>query len=114
MSAYNRPEPTDRRAAPREDSGRRKSDLSAFHDRYCQAPECRAYREAIAEIEATHIVHERTTRGECEWFFGCTYLATHLVEHSLLGDVPTCDRCLRWIDSLTTEPIERKPICEPV
>lgn len=30
---------------------------------------------------------------KCHWFPKCTNEATILVPHSLLGDVPTCDRC---------------------
>jgi hypothetical protein len=29
----------------------------------------------------------------CEWFAGCTDTPTHIVEHRLIGWVPTCERC---------------------
>lgn len=29
----------------------------------------------------------------CEWFALCDRPATVLVQHPVLGDVPTCDRC---------------------
>ena len=102
MSAYNRPEPnTDRRSQPREgSSGRRSGDLVAFHDTYCQAPECKAYREARADAEAIHIVHERPATGLCEWFARCGNPAVGTVEHPILGSVPVCARCTRWLDCL--------------
>jgi hypothetical protein len=29
----------------------------------------------------------------CQWFLLCTSPATGTTPHSVLGDVPTCDRC---------------------
>ena len=32
---------------------------------------------------------------KCGWFLGCKDEATVLVPHSLLGDVPACNRCAK-------------------
>lgn len=31
---------------------------------------------------------------KCEWFARCENEVTHLVRHGVLGDVPTCERCV--------------------
>ena len=34
----------------------------------------------------------------CEWFALCDHPATLLVAHPILGDVPTCERCVAKLD----------------
>jgi len=33
----------------------------------------------------------------CRWFAMCDNPATDMVPHSILGDVPVCERCKAWI-----------------
>jgi len=35
-----------------------------------------------------------SNRLTCEWFATCDHEADHLVRHPILGDVPTCQRCV--------------------
>jgi len=34
----------------------------------------------------------------CEWFALCTNTTTRVVRHPILGDVPTCERCIAKFD----------------
>lgn len=34
----------------------------------------------------------------CEWFALCDREADHLVRHPILGDVPTCERCVEKLN----------------
>lgn len=34
----------------------------------------------------------------CEWFAFCTRESSGVVEHPILGDVPTCERCANKLD----------------
>lgn len=48
------------------------------------------YKQALLIIkdEGRYSVADR-----CQWFALCDRLATTTVKHSILGDVPCCDRC---------------------
>lgn len=34
----------------------------------------------------------------CEWFARCEREATHMVRHTILGEIPTCERCVEALD----------------
>lgn len=35
---------------------------------------------------------------KCEWFARCENEADHRVRHAILGEVPTCGRCVEKLD----------------
>lgn len=49
--------------------------------------------------------------NKCEWFARCEREATHLVRHGVLGEVPTCERCVDKLDlhDLVIATIEEVP-----
>lgn len=40
--------------------------------------------------------------GQCAWFLLCENDATTTRNHSVLGDVPICDRCDKKVEALST------------
>jgi hypothetical protein len=44
----------------------------------------------------THTRKTKAASQACMWFAGCTAKATGTTPHSILGPVPTCDRCHKF------------------